>query len=122
MVTWSSSSCSMREIAVSWSSSVVRSCITRCARAGSSQRLGSSACRFSSASCVFALSKSKMPPQQPNGPLDVFDEADCFCAHGRHLAAGARERNSEHDPEKRAPVFGSDHAQSLQLHALSQAK
>ena len=50
MVTWSSSSCSMRAMAVSWSSSAVRSCITRLARGGSFHRLGSSACLFSSAS------------------------------------------------------------------------
>ncbi|MDI3471324.1 MAG: hypothetical protein OJF62_003387 [Pseudolabrys sp.] len=28
-----------------------------------------------------AWSTSKMPPQQPDGLLDVVDEALCFCAH-----------------------------------------
>jgi hypothetical protein len=53
----------------------------RWARAVSFQRLGSSACLFSSASCAFALSKSKVPPQQPDGLLDVIDHTLNFSAH-----------------------------------------
>jgi hypothetical protein len=53
----------------------------RWARAVSFQRLGSSACLFSSASCAFALSKSKVPPQQAYGLLDVVDDALGFRAH-----------------------------------------
>ena len=82
MVSWSSSSCSMRPMAVSWSSSAVRSCITRCARCWSFQRLGSSACLLSSASRARAVSKSKMPPQQPDRLLDLVDDLLGFRAHG----------------------------------------
>jgi hypothetical protein len=53
----------------------------RWARAVSFQRLGSSACLFSSASCAFALSKSKVPPQQPDRLLDVVDHPLSFRAH-----------------------------------------
>jgi hypothetical protein len=53
----------------------------RWARAGSFHRFGSSACWFSSASRARALSKSKMPPQQPDGLLDVVDDRLDFCAH-----------------------------------------
>ena len=52
-----------------------------CARCGSFQRLGSSACRFSSASRARALSTSKMPPQQPDRLLDVIDDGFDFRAH-----------------------------------------
>jgi hypothetical protein len=64
----------MRESAVSCSSSAVRSCITRLARCWSFHRLGSSACRFSSASRARALSTSKMPPQQSDRLLDLGDD------------------------------------------------
>jgi hypothetical protein len=37
---------------------------------------------LSSASRARALSKSKMPPQQPNGLLDVIDNGLDFGAHG----------------------------------------
>jgi hypothetical protein len=53
----------------------------RCARAVSSHRLGSSASVFSSASRAFALSKSKVPPQQSDRPLDVFNDTLNFRAH-----------------------------------------
>jgi hypothetical protein len=59
----------------------VRSCISRLARCGSFHRLGSSACRFSSASRARALSTSKMPPQQAYGLLDVVDDFFDFGAH-----------------------------------------
>jgi len=44
--------------------------------------LGSSACLFSSASRAFALSKSKVPPQQPDGLLDVIDDLFGLSTHG----------------------------------------
>jgi len=53
----------------------------RCARAVSSHRLGSSASVFSSARRAFALSMSKVPPQQSDRPIDVFDDALSFRAH-----------------------------------------
>src|SRR6266566_1985712 len=83
MVRWSSSSCSMREIAPKLSSSAVRSCITFWARSWSFHRSESSACRLSSASRALDLSKSKMPPQQPDGLLDGPGCGLHFCAHGR---------------------------------------
>src|SRR5580693_9514659 len=76
----------MRDKAVNCSSSAVRSCITRLARGGSFQRLGSSACRFSSARRARALSTSKMPPQQACGLLDLLDDGLDFRAHGRSPA------------------------------------
>ena len=101
MVTWSSMSRSIRPMALSWSSSALRSCITRWARAVSFQSLGSSACAFSSARRALALSKSKMPPQQPDRPLDIFDQLFGFGAHGlvsifmygADVAAAAAPRN-----------------------------
>ena len=45
-------------------------------------KVGSSACALSSARRALAVSKSKMPPQQPNRPLDVFDQFLGFGAHG----------------------------------------
>src|SRR5262249_24582980 len=78
----SSISRSMRPIAASWSSSVVRSCISLLARWGSFQSLGSSERWFSSARRARALSKSKMPPQQSQGLLDFVDEGRNFGAHG----------------------------------------
>src|SRR5690348_4468452 len=71
----------MRPIEVSWSSSAVRSCITRWARLVSFQRFGSSAWAFSSSSRLRALSTSKMPPQQPDGLLDIIDDGLDFGAH-----------------------------------------
>jgi len=53
----------------------------RWARAVSFQRLGSSAWVFSSASRALALSKSKVPPQQPDRLLDVGDHGLHFSAH-----------------------------------------
>src|SRR4051794_41778110 len=64
------------------SSSEVRSCISFCAFCGSFQRLGSSASWFSSASRAVDCSTSKMPPQQPDRLLDLFDEFFDFGAHG----------------------------------------
>jgi hypothetical protein len=51
------------------------------ARCGSFQSEGSSASWFSSASRAFEASKSKMPPQQPDRPLDVLDHRLDFAAH-----------------------------------------
>ena len=62
--------------------------------AGSFQRLGSSASLFSSARRAVDASTSKMPPQQPDRLLDLFNEAFDFSAHGfsdlRREAAIAR--------------------------------
>src|SRR5712692_8011803 len=73
------------------SSSEVRSCISFWAFWGSFQRLGSSASLFSSARRAVDASTSKMPPQQPDRLLDLFNEAFDFSAHGfsdlRHEAA-----------------------------------
>jgi hypothetical protein len=44
---------------------------------------------FSSASRARALSTSKMPPQQPDRLLDVFDDRLDFGAHGK-INLGAR--------------------------------
>src|SRR5262245_48481186 len=94
MVSWSSSSCSMRPIEVRLSSSAVRSCITRCARPESFHRSGSSACRLSSARRARALSKSKMPPQQPDRLLDLVDNGRDFRAHDPvRMTIPCRERN-----------------------------
>src|SRR6202521_2219887 len=57
------------------SSSEVRSCISFWAFCGSFQRLGSSASLFSSARRAVDFSTSKMPPQQPDRLLDLFQEA-----------------------------------------------
>jgi hypothetical protein len=62
--------------------------MTRWARCVSFQRLGSSAWAFSSARRALALSKSKMPPQQSDRPLDVFDELFGFGAHWASDASG----------------------------------
>jgi hypothetical protein len=43
------------------------------ARAGEFQRFGSSAAAFSSARRLLARSQSKMPPQQADRLLDLFD-------------------------------------------------
>jgi hypothetical protein len=68
--------------------------MARCALPLSFQKLGSSACLFSSARRACALSTSKMPPQQPQRPLDLFDGFFGFGAHdGRHLAAAPAIRN-----------------------------
>jgi hypothetical protein len=45
------------------------------------QMAGSSDLAFSSSSRRSALSQSKMPPQQGDGLLDVFDGAGDFGAH-----------------------------------------
>jgi hypothetical protein len=55
------------------SSSEVRSCISFCALWGSFQRSGASASLFSSASRAVDFSSSKMPPQQPDRLLDLFN-------------------------------------------------
>jgi hypothetical protein len=60
----------------------VRSCISFWAFWGSFQRLGSSASLFSSARRAVDASTSKMPPQQPDRLLDLFNEAFDFGAHG----------------------------------------
>jgi len=55
--------------------------MVRCALAWSFQKAGSSANLFSSARRRVAVSTSKMPPQQPDRLLDVFNEVLCFGAH-----------------------------------------
>src|SRR4051794_14351978 len=82
MPTLSSSSRSTLPIPLSASSSEVRSCISFWAFWGSFQRLGSSASLFSSARRAVDASTSKMPPQQPDRLLDLFNEAFDFSAHG----------------------------------------
>src|SRR5438477_1996123 len=82
MPTLSSSSRSTLAMPDSASSSEVRSCISFWAFWGSFQRLGSSASLFSSASRAVDCSTSKMPPQQPDRLLDLFNEAFDFGAHG----------------------------------------
>src|SRR5215469_17074545 len=71
------------------SSSEVRSCISFCAFWGSFQRLGSSASLFSSASRAVDCSTSKMPPQQPDRLLDLFNHPLDFDVHGVLYLAGA---------------------------------
>ncbi|RAI30480.1 hypothetical protein CH340_21440 [Rhodoplanes serenus] len=68
----------------------MRSCIRRCAFCGSFQSSGSSASLFSSASRARALSKSKMPPQQPDRLLDLFDDRLGFGAHRLFTSRAAR--------------------------------
>jgi hypothetical protein len=63
------------------SSRSVRSRITFWAASASFHRSGSSARAFSSARRRVAVSKSKMPPQQSHGLLDLFDERFGFGAH-----------------------------------------
>jgi len=82
MPTLSSSSRSTLPMPESESSSEVRSCINFCAFWGSFQRFGSSASLFSSARRAVDASTSKMPPQQPDRLLDLFDESFDFSAHG----------------------------------------
>jgi hypothetical protein len=60
---------------------MVRSRISFCAASGSFQRAESSAFAFSSARRRVEASTSKMPPQQPHGLLDGFDELLGFGAH-----------------------------------------
>jgi hypothetical protein len=55
--------------------------MTLCASAGLFQRLGSSALAFSSARRRWALSQSKMPPQQGKRLLDLADGSFDFRAH-----------------------------------------
>jgi hypothetical protein len=55
--------------------------MVRCARAWSLQNAGSSAALFSSARRRVAVSTSKMPPQQLQRLLDLFDKALSFRAH-----------------------------------------
>src|SRR5579864_9032147 len=105
----------MRASAVSCSSSAVRSCITRLARGGSFQRLGSSACRFSSARRTRALSTSKMPPQQACGLLDLGDDVLDFGAHGKNSVLASRERRSLYraaPAANQSPRLTKNHAQS----------
>jgi hypothetical protein len=63
--------------------------MVRWARAVSFQKLGSSACLFSSASRACDASKSKMPPQQPDRPLDVLDDLLGFGAHDQIRCKGS---------------------------------
>jgi hypothetical protein len=54
-----------------------------CARCGLSQSAGFSAIAFSSPRRAFALSQSKMPPQQRKRLFDLVDHGEGFRAHGR---------------------------------------
>jgi hypothetical protein len=55
--------------------------MTRLARCGSSHSVESSAKALSSASRARALSTSKMPPQQRQRLLDLFNDGGDFGAH-----------------------------------------
>jgi hypothetical protein len=68
--------------------------MTRLARCGSFHSAGSSASRFSSASCARALSTSKMPPQQPGRLLDFADDRLDFGAHIRNQGSAIRDQGS----------------------------
>jgi len=81
MVIWSARSRSIRPMALSWSSSALRSCITRWARAVVIPQRRIFGLRVELARRALALSKSKMPPQQSNRPPDVFDQLFGFGAH-----------------------------------------
>jgi hypothetical protein len=61
--------------------------MTSCATWGSFHRAGSSALAFSSASFFWALSQSKMPPQQAYGLLHLIDKINDFGAHDLTLTA-----------------------------------
>jgi hypothetical protein len=56
-----------------------------CAASASFQRFGSSALAFSSARRRWALSQSKMPPQQPDRLLGFVYEVLDFGAHDRSV-------------------------------------
>jgi hypothetical protein len=58
------------------------------ARPASFQKLGFSASRLSSASLICATSKSKIPPQQSDRLLDLFDDGFDFSAHSQIPIAG----------------------------------
>jgi len=60
---------------------MLRSRIVFCAASGSLQSVGSSDLAFSSARRRVAASTSKMPPQQSDRLLDVFDQRFRFRAH-----------------------------------------
>src|SRR5689334_3645125 len=77
----SPSSFSRLRTAASEVSSLWRSRISFCASCGLFQMAGSSDLAFSSSSRRVALSQSKMPPQQGDGLLDLFDGALHFGAH-----------------------------------------
>src|SRR5665647_2272235 len=64
--------------------------MVRCALAWSFQKAGSSANLFSSARRRVAVSTSKMPPQQPDRLLDVFNQVVSFRAHRLVHAAWRR--------------------------------
>jgi hypothetical protein len=57
--------------------------MTFCAASASFQRFGSSALAFSSARRRWALSQSKMPPQQPDRLLGLVYEMFDFGTHDR---------------------------------------
>src|ERR1700674_1723223 len=71
----------MRRTPSRLSPSAVRSRMSFEAWRGSSQSLGSSARRLSSARRFSDFSKSKRPPQQPDRLLDFLDEGLDFRAH-----------------------------------------
>jgi hypothetical protein len=70
----------------------------RLARCGSFQRLGSSACEFSSASRARALSTSKMPPQQSERLLDLLDDGRDFRAHDKAPAGDVTKQAARRKP------------------------
>ncbi len=79
--TASSSSLSKRAMEPSRSSSSVRSRMIFCAASALFQRFGSSTLAFSSARRRWAVSTSKMPPQQSHGLLDGLNQRFGFGAH-----------------------------------------
>src|SRR4029079_2880040 len=86
--------------------------MTSCATWGSLPSAGSSALEFSSASFFWALSQSKMPPQQSNGLLHLIDEIDDFSAHDVVLTKIHRLRGSiKAAGTRRQPTF--DHRLAL---------
>jgi hypothetical protein len=52
---------------------------------GSFQKFGDSDCAFSASRRGWAVSQSKMPPQQGDSLLDVIDDFQNFGAHGTSL-------------------------------------
>jgi len=77
--------------ALSEVSSFWRSRIRFCAAAGSFQSEASSALAFSSSRRRLAASQSKMPPQQGDGLLNVFDGTGNFGSHGGDIRATVTE-------------------------------
>ena len=82
-VSWSSSSRSIRPMASSWSSSAVRSCITRLRALRVVPESGVFGLRVQLGEArVAPCRQSKMPPQQSDRLLDLVDDRFDFGAHG----------------------------------------